>query len=86
MYNFIDKQCFLQGFYYIYNMTLDFDDFPYLPIFTWSELRAQSRLDVNFTRTSTGETILYAYGIGIVTQTLESKSIKVPSYKPKSIY
>lgn len=67
-------------------MKLDLDNFPFLPIFTWSDLRSQGRLDVNLTRTTTGETVLFGYGIGIITQTLESKSIKIPSRKPKLVY
>lgn len=56
-----------------------------MPIFTWSDLRAQGRLDINFTMTSTGELLLTAYGIGTVTQSLKSKSIKIPSRKSQSI-
>lgn len=66
-------------------MTLDFDHFPYMPVFTWSDLRAQGRLDINFTMTSTAELLIFAYGIGIVTQSLESKSIKIPSPKAHPI-
>lgn len=66
-------------------MTLNFDNFPFMPVFTWSDLRAQGRFDVNLTMTSTGEFLLYGYGIGEVTQTLQSKSIKIPIRKPHLI-
>lgn len=62
-------------------MTLDLDNFPFMPIFTWSELRAQGRLDINVTMTYTGELLIYGYGIGEITQSLQSKSIKIPSHK-----
>lgn len=60
-------------------MTLDFDRFPFMPIFTWSDLRVQGRIDINLTMTSTGEVLWIFYAIGLMTQSLESKSIKIPT-------
>lgn len=62
-------------------MTMDRDDIPYLPILTWSILRAQVRIKINLTMTSTEENLRIFYGIVSVIQSLQSKFIKVPYRK-----
>lgn len=75
----------MQGALHIKNATLDLDHFPYMPVFTWSDLYAEGRLDINFTSTATGELLLTFKGKGIVKQSLDSKSIKVQKRQRKTL-